>query len=76
MSTLDPDVSVAGSLLAGESSAEDEERRAERQYLWLERYHAHVAAQQRQMQQSTVSEPALPPRDNGDSDPGRGSHIV
>jgi hypothetical protein len=57
MSTLDPDVSVAGSLMAGDLSAEDEDRRAGRQYLWLERYHAHLAAQQREMQQSTASAP-------------------
>jgi hypothetical protein len=60
MSTLDPDVSVAGSLLAGDLSAEDEDRRAGRQYLWLERYHAHLTAQQRDMQQSTASAPAHP----------------
>lgn len=60
MSTLDPDVSVAGSLLAGDLSAEDEDRRAGRQYLWLERYHAHLAAQQRDLQQSTASAPVHP----------------
>lgn len=51
MSTLDGDVSVAGSLLA---SDEDDERRAERQYLWLQRYHAHVAAR---AQGGALSEP-------------------
>jgi len=40
MSTLD--VSMAGSLL----ESEDDGRKAERQYLWLQRYHAHLAAQQ------------------------------
>jgi hypothetical protein len=60
MSTLDPDVSVAGSLMAGDLSAEDEDRLAGRQYLWLERYHAHLTAQQREMQQSTASVPVYP----------------
>jgi hypothetical protein len=60
MSTLDPDVSVAGSLLAGDLSAEDEDRRAGRQYLWLERYHAHLTAQQREMHQSIASAPIHP----------------
>jgi hypothetical protein len=58
MSTLDL-MCVAGSLLAGDLS-EDEDRRAGRQYLWLERYHAHLAAQQQDMQQSTASAPVHP----------------
>ena len=44
MSTLDPEVS----LLVGNSAADDYETATERQYLWLERYHQHVAAQQRE----------------------------
>lgn len=52
MSTLDPDVSVSDSLLATiDSTGEDDERRAERQYMWLERYHAHLAAQRQSGQQ-------------------------
>ena len=48
MSTLvDADSSVADSLFVADL-AEDEERGVERQYLWLERYHAHVTEQQRQ----------------------------
>jgi hypothetical protein len=46
MSTLDPDVSVTASLMAGDRVFEDEDRRTERQYLWLERYHAHMQNQQ------------------------------
>jgi len=73
MSTLD--VSVAGSLLTGDLSTEDEDRRAGRQYLWLERYHAHVATQQRELQQSTTSAPVRPP--NGqDRDPKRDSSSI
>ena len=53
MSTLDADVSVSGSLM----EMEDDGRRAERQYLWLQRYHTHLAAQNA----STSSEPL--PRD-------------
>ena len=42
MSTLDPEVS----LLVGNSAADDYDTTTERQYLWLERYHQHLAAQQ------------------------------
>lgn len=44
LSTLDSDISFAGSVIAGDA-LDSEERRAERQYLWLERYHNHIAAQ-------------------------------
>jgi hypothetical protein len=54
-----PDVSVAGAFWLA-ISLQDEDRRAGRQYLWLERYHAHLAAQQRDMQQSTASAPVHP----------------
>jgi hypothetical protein len=75
MSTLDPDVSVAGSLLAGDLSTEDEDHRAGRQYLWLERYHTHLAAQQREMQQSTTSAP-VHPSEGRERDPAFGSSSI
>jgi Autophagy protein ATG9 len=37
---------AASSALFSSSSNDVEDRRMERQYMWLERYHAHVAAQQ------------------------------
>jgi hypothetical protein len=60
MSTLDADVSVAGSLLACDD--EDDGRRAERQYLWLQRYHAHLATQQAPPRASTASVPFHSPQ--------------
>lgn len=45
MSTLDPEVSL---LATGGASDEDYDRRTERQYMWLERYHNHMASQQGQ----------------------------
>ena len=71
MSTLDPDVTVAGSLTAGDQSTEeDEEKRIERQYLWLERYHAHIANQQVQLNRSISSLPIPSPAQVGDHRPG------
>lgn len=45
MSALD-DVSIAGSILGGDNSEDNIERRTERQYMLLERYHNHIASQQ------------------------------
>ena len=56
MSTLDPDV---GSVMADSTLAlEDRDRAAERQYLWLERYHAHsmMASRRAQDQQLQVEQ--------------------
>jgi hypothetical protein len=65
LSSLDPGLSIVlgmgCSALGGAATgavvgplsfplSELEDRRAERQYIWLERYHAHVAAQDRQIQ--------------------------
>lgn len=47
-----------------------EDRRAERQYMWLERYHSHVAAQQRDLSGTlgaTRSSAHAPPADGHDA---------
>lgn len=77
MSTLDPDVSVTASLMAGDRTAEDEERRASRQYLWLERYHAHLQSQQSQPQLSAaMSEPPYPRERRDTDDPSNLGHSI
>jgi hypothetical protein len=50
MSTLDPEVSMLGA-----ASSDDDERRTERQYVWLERYHAHIEAQQGQQHDHSLA---------------------
>jgi hypothetical protein len=56
MSTLDGDVSVSASLLGRDN--DDVGRRAERQYMWLQRYHAHLAGQEgNNVQPGAASEP-------------------
>ena len=79
MSTLDPDVSLLFGGVADnhhqhsrhfhplphfQEDGDEERQRAEQQYLLLERYHAHVAAQQGQLHQST-SAPTDADRNNG-----------
>jgi hypothetical protein len=51
MSTLDAEISL---LDGGDSADEDYERRAERQYMWLRRYHQHLADQSREVQAMSV----------------------
>lgn len=76
--SLDPGVvavggigdAMAASLRGGEhhqdvDDADEQVRRAERQYLWLERYHAHLNAQQQQGQhQHPPPQPLAPSRSN------------
>lgn len=64
LSTLDPDVSVMASALGigggasipmSEHHTDTGDLRAERQYLWLERYHAAAASAQLQQQRHTAA---------------------